>query len=143
MSTVDRSALVEFSAEQMFDLVNDVASYPEFMQGCRSAKVISVSEEELVGELCLAKAGISQRFVTRNVLKRPTEIQMSLVEGNFSRFEAQWHFKALTESACKVSLYMQFEFKSSLADYAAGKLFSSSANNLVDALVERAKRVYG
>jgi len=142
MTTINRSALVEYSAEQMFDLVNDVENYPQFMQGCRSAKVLSQSDEELVGELCLSKAGISQSFTTRNTLHRPTQIDMSLVEGNFSKFSARWEFVALTETACKISLSMEFEFKSGLVDYAASKLFSSSANNLVDAIVERAKLVY-
>ncbi|PCI54501.1 MAG: ubiquinone-binding protein [Alphaproteobacteria bacterium] len=142
MTTINRSALVEYSAEQMFDLVNDIPNYPKFMQGCRSAVIVSQSEDELVGELCLAKAGISQRFTTRNQLQRPTLINMSLVEGNFSNFQAQWKFEALTESACKISLRMEFEFKSGLVDFAAGKLFSNSANNLVDAIVDRAKQVY-
>jgi ribosome-associated toxin RatA of RatAB toxin-antitoxin module len=143
MASINRSALVEYSAEQMFDLVNDVNSYPKFMQGCTSAKVLSESDEELIGELCLSKAGISQQFTTRNQLHRPTHIDMELVEGNFSNFQARWSFDALTESACKVSLHMEFEFKSSIVDFAAEKLFSASANNLVDALVSRAHNIYG
>ncbi len=141
MTSIGRSALVGYSAEQMFDLVNAIEHYPEFMQGCSSAKVISRSESELVGELCLSKAGISQRFTTRNRLQRPNLIDMSLVEGSFSSFKSQWKFYALTENACKVSLDMEFE--SGLMDFAAKKLFSSSANNLVDAIVQRAKQVYG
>lgn len=143
MTSINRSALVEYSAEQMFDLVNDVEAYPKFMQGCSSARVLSQTEDELVGELCLGKAGISQRFTTRNQLKRPSLISMSLVEGNFSSFKAQWQFDALAENACKVSFTMEFEFKSGLVDFAAGKLFSATANSLVDAIVERAKQVYG
>ncbi|HAJ75604.1 MAG TPA: ubiquinone-binding protein [Gammaproteobacteria bacterium] len=143
MITIQRSALVNYSVEQMFDLVNDIEQYPNFMQGCTSASVKSQSEGELVGELCLSKAGVSHCFTTRNVLQRPESIDMNLVKGNFSNFSAVWTFGALTESACKVSLAMDFEFKSGLMDFAAKKLFSSSANNLVDALVGRAQQVYG
>ncbi|HIA59565.1 MAG TPA: type II toxin-antitoxin system RatA family toxin [Gammaproteobacteria bacterium] len=142
MATINRSALLEYSAQQMFDLVNDIEKYPEFMPGCRSVKIISASEDQMVGELCLYKAGISQRFTTKNRLTPPTEIDMSLVQGNFSNFHARWQFHALTESACKVSLIMEFEFTSGLVDFAAQKLFSGSANSMVDALVERARRVY-
>ena len=142
MPSIDRSALVEYSARQMFDLVNDIEKYPEFMYGCTSAKIVSESEQELVGELCLAKAGIGQCFTTRNQLYRPTHIDMSLVAGNFSSFHAQWRFDALSESACKVSLTMEFEFKSSLVEFAAEKLFSHSANALVDDMVKRASQVY-
>lgn len=143
MTSISRSALVEYSAEQMFDLVNDIEHYPQFMQGCVSAKVLSQSDTELVGELRLAKAGISQQFTTKNTLLRPERIDMSLVEGGFKNFAATWTFDALTTNACKVSLMMEFEFKSGLMGFAAEKLFSSSANNLVDAIVQRAHEVYG
>lgn len=143
MTSINRSALVEYSAEQMFDLVNAIEHYPEFMQGCVSARVLSQSDTELVGELRLSKAGISQQFTTRNTLHRPQRIEMSLVEGGFKNFAATWTFDALTEHACKVSLAMDFEFKSGLMDFAAEKLFSSSANNQVDAIVQRAHEVYG
>lgn len=143
MTTINRSALVEYSAEQMFDLVNAIEHYPSFMQGCVAATVISQTDTELVGELRLSKAGISQQFTTRNQLQRPERIDMSLVEGSFTNFAATWRFDALTESACKVSLTMEFEFKSGLVGFAAEKLFSGSANNLVDAIVQRAHEVYG
>ena len=143
MAHVSRSALIGYSAQQMFDLVNDIEQYPQFMQGCRSARVISKSDEELVGELSLAKAGVTQTFVTRNSLIAPSRIEMRLEEGNFSKFSAVWQFEALTEAACKVSFDMEFEFKYGLVDLAVGKLVSGSANNLVDALVGRAKLVYG
>ena len=143
MAHVSRSALIGYSAQQMFDLVNDIEQYPQFMQGCRSARVISKTDTELVGELSLAKAGVTQTFVTRNSLIAPSRIEMRLEEGNFSRFSAVWQFEALSEAACKVSFDMEFEFKYGLVDLAVGKLVSSSANNLVDALVDRAKLVYG
>jgi len=143
MAHVSRSALIGYSAQQMFDLVNDIEQYPQFMQGCRSSRVISKSDKELVGELSLAKAGVTQTFVTRNSLIAPSRIEMRLEEGNFSKFSAVWQFEALTEAACKVSFEMEFEFKYGLVDLAVGKLLSGSANNLVDALVDRAKLVYG
>jgi ribosome-associated toxin RatA of RatAB toxin-antitoxin module len=142
MAHVSRSALIGYSAQQMFDLVNDIEQYPQFMQGCRSARVISKTDTELVGELSLAKAGITQTFVTRNTLIAPSRIEMRLEEGNFSKFSAVWQFEALTEAACKVSFDMEFDFKYGLVDLAVGKLVSGSANNLVDALVDRAKLVY-
>ena len=89
MPKIERSALVNHSAEQMFDLVNDIESYPEFMHGCRAAKVISQSDEELVGELTLGQPGIQQTFTTRNQLSRPDSIEMKLVSGQFKSFTAK------------------------------------------------------
>lgn len=143
MTHINRSALVNYSAEQMFALVNDIESYPQFMQGCVAAKVISRSEQEVVGQLTLARAGFRQTITTRNRLVPGREMQMELIEGAFRNFNATWHFEPLTESACKVSLNMSFAFSMGLMDFAMEKLFSSSANNLVDALVKRAHAVYG
>ena len=108
MTSINQSALVEYSAEQMFDLVNDIEAYPQFMQGCTGAKVLSQSDTELVGELSLSMGGISKQLTTRNRLFRPERIEMRLVEGSLRNFSSQWNFKALSDRACKVSLQMEF-----------------------------------
>jgi len=143
MTSINQSALVEYSDQQMFDLVNDIEAYPEFMQGCTSAKVLSQSDTELVGELRLSMGGIRQQFTTRNQLFRPERIEMSLVEGSFRNFSSQWKFQALTEAACKVSLEMEFEFQLGFMDFAARSLISTVANSQVSAIVKRAHEVYG
>ncbi|OGT73909.1 MAG: ubiquinone-binding protein [Gammaproteobacteria bacterium RIFCSPLOWO2_02_FULL_57_10] len=139
---IDRSALVMFSARQMFDLVNDIENYPLFMQGCQQARVLSRSETEVVGELVLGKAGLQHSFTTRNILKPCEEMQMSLVEGPFRKFSASWRFQSLAENACKVSLQMEFDFAGGLVGYALEKLFNHSANSLVDSVVARANQLY-
>lgn len=143
MISVVRSALLPHSARQMFDLVNDIERYPSFLPNCQSARVLSTSEDELVGELCLGKAGIRQRFVTRNHLRPPEAIDMELVEGDFSRFDAQWRFESLAENACKVTLEMDFAFRSRLIHLAAGALFRDIAGEMVQAMAARAKTIYG
>lgn len=127
----------------MFDLVNDVASYPDYMTGCNAARVLSEDESCLVGELTLGKAGIEFTFTTRNRLQPPVRIDMELESGRFKEFEASWQFQSLGDNACKVSLTMDFEFDSGLVGFAAEKLFASVANAQVDALVNRANDLYG
>lgn len=143
MTRIDRSALVMHSAQQMYELVNDIEHYPQFMQGCQKARVISRTPEEVVGELTLGAAGLSHTFTTRNTLVPDVEMQMHLVEGPFRQFGASWHFKALGPEACKVTLQMDFDFAGGLMGFALEKLFNHSANNLVEALVTRANEVYG
>ncbi len=143
MTRIDRSALVMHSAQQMYELVNDIEDYPQFMQGCQKARVISRTEDEVVGELTLGAAGLSHTFTTRNTLVPGQEMQMHLVEGPFREFGASWHFKALSPEACKVSLQMEFDFAGGIMGFALEKLFNHSANNLVEALVNRANQVYG
>ena len=143
MPKIERSALANHSAAELFDLVNDIEAYPSFMPGCRGARVIEKSDEELVGELQLGATGVEQRLTTRNALERPNRISMSLLEGNFREFSAEWKFVPLNDQACKVSLSMNFEFSRAFLDLAAGTLFSSMANAQVDAIVKRAAVVYG
>ena len=130
--------MVLHSADMMFDLVNDIESYPQYMDGCQAATVLARTEQEIVARLDLARAGIKQSFTTRNILSRPDKIELSLEEGPFKRLQGHWQFEALTESACKVSLILEFEFKSGIAQLAGSKLFSRVANNLVAATTERA-----
>jgi len=143
MITIERSALVPFSAQQMYELVNDVSQYPQFMHGCIAAEEVSRTPQELVGRLTLGKAGLRYSFTTRNALTAGERMDLTLVEGPFRSFSATWHFKALTADASKVSLVMHFEWAGGLLGVAMEKLFQHSANSLVDDVVNRAHKVYG
>ncbi len=135
---IERTAMVLHPAHVMFDLVNDIESYPEYMEGCEAAEVLFRAEHEVVARLDLTRAGIRQSFTTRNWLARPEGIEMVLEEGPFTRLHGRWQFNALSETACKVSLLLEFQFKSGVAQLAGSKLFTSVANNLVAATTERA-----
>jgi len=143
VNTVQRSALVMHSDQTMFDLVNDVANYPQFMEGCQSAEVIEHAEHEMIARLELKKAGVKTSFMTRNRLQTPSTIEMSLEDGPFKSLKGVWKFKALTPQACKVSLDLEFEFNSMAMGLAASKLFSTMANELVESLCRRADQIYG
>ena len=97
MTSITRSALVMHSAEQMYNLVNDVESYPQFLPGCTATEIISKTEEELVASLSISKVGVNQTFTTRNILQFPDRMELSLVDGPFERFEGVWHFLRLTD----------------------------------------------
>ena len=138
---IQRSALVLHSAQAMFDLVNDIEAYPQFMDGCTSAQVISRNDKEIIARLDLRKAGISHSFTTRNHLSAPQMVEMTLIDGPFSYFQGVWQFKPLQEHAAKVNLDLEFTLKNGLLNKAAGKLFARVADNLVAALVQRADAV--
>ena len=143
LTTIKRSALVMYSAQQMFHLVNDVASYPQYVDNCVGAEVLEQSDCSMVARLDLKKGLISHSFTTSNTLYEPERIVMSLEQGAFKRLSGAWAFMALTESACKVMLDLEFEFNSLSVGVASSSLFTSVANNLVDALAQRAQEVYG
>jgi len=143
MTQIDRSALVLHSAEQMFDLVNAVEQYPEFLPGCVRTEVLSRTDDELVATLHLAKGGLKYQFTTRNCCERPGRMTLQLEEGPFSRLQGEWRFVPLSEEACKVVLHLEFEMGGRLTSLAVGKLFEQVASNMVDVFVSRADQVYG
>lgn len=140
---IQRSALLPYSAEQIYLLINDVEAYPQYMDGCVGAQVISQSETHMEARLDLSKAGIKHSFTTRNQLTPNSRVVMALVDGPFSSFKGEWSLQALNEEACKINLQLAFEMKSKLLSLAAKKLFEPMADNLVDAVVSRAKKTYG
>ena len=140
---MSRSALVAYSAELMFDLINDVKQYPEFIPGCAQTKILEQSNDNMIASLLISKAGVRQWFTTHNTLKRGEYIQMDLVDGPFSRLTGGWTIKSLSESGCKIELNLDFAFSSKIVELAFGRVFNSIAANMVVAFTERAKQVYG
>lgn len=143
MAHINRSALLPYSTQAMFELVNDIEAYPAYMDGCVGAKILKRDADVIEARLDLARGAIRYSFATRNRLDAPKSIQMELIDGPFSQFEGRWFFQTLGDNACKVILDLQFAMNSSIGSLAAKKLFDGVANNLVDALCQRAKAVYG
>ncbi|WP_298441248.1 SRPBCC family protein [uncultured Ferrimonas sp.] len=142
MPEINRSALVRFSAAQMYALVNDVASYPKFLPGCVGSKVLEQAENQMVASVAVSKVGISHSFTTCNTLVENQSISMALQDGPFKALSGGWVFTPLRDDACKVELSLQFEFSSPLVAKAFGRVFSEVAQNMVQAFTERAKDVY-
>lgn len=143
MSHVVKSALVPFSAAQMYALVADVDGYRDFLPWCRDSAVVSRSENELIGRIDVAKGPIHKTFSTRNRLRQDERIDIDLVDGPFRRLDGHWRFEALEEAACKVSLDLEFEFANRLLAGAFAPLFKEVAEAMLDAFVKRAHQVHG
>jgi ribosome-associated toxin RatA of RatAB toxin-antitoxin module len=140
--SINRSALVMHSAQRMSELVNDIASYPQFLPWCSNAKIIESEAEYMLASIEVQKGAIRQSFTTRNDLTEDGKIIMNLVEGPFSYLKGAWDFIHLKEGACKVELTLDFEIKQSLAKVAFSKVFNQAANSMVDAFCERANQIY-
>lgn len=141
MRQVERSALVPYPAEAMFDLVADVASYPAFLPGCTGSSVRSAEDSLVIGTVALAQGLLRMEFTTRNELERPTRIRMTLLDGPFRELQGAWEFRPLGDAGCKVSLNLQFAFRNAATDLLLGPFFESIADRLVDAFVRRAQAV--
>lgn len=143
MRELTKSALVPYGPEQMFALVADLERYPEFVPWVGQARVIERGPTHVVGELTLQRAGVRERFTTRNTLQAPERIELKLVQGPFRTLEGLWTFQDLAGKGCRVSLRMRFEFANPVLAMLLSKTFEKSCAELVDAFVARARSVYG
>nr|WP_198980678.1 type II toxin-antitoxin system RatA family toxin [Herbaspirillum sp. ASV7] len=143
MAVVHKTVLINYSAEQMFNLVDRVEDYPEFLPWCGGVEVAERSEQSLTSKIKISYHGLKQSFSTQNSNVRPTSMTMRLVEGPFKHFEGRWHFKALREDACKIEFDMEYEFSSRILESVIGPVFSMIANSFVDSFCKRAEQIYG
>jgi ribosome-associated toxin RatA of RatAB toxin-antitoxin module len=146
MREVKRSALVPYTAEQMFALVEDIERYPQFLPWVSAAQLLERTPQAVVGRLEMHRAGMREIVTTRNVLTPPREITLSLVAGPgpFKRLEGRWTCEPIGEDrGTRVSLSIGFEFANSMLNLLLSRSFEKSCNELVDAFVARARAVYG
>jgi ribosome-associated toxin RatA of RatAB toxin-antitoxin module len=147
MSRVNRSADVAYSAVQMFDLVNDVAAYPEFLHWCRAARIDQQNPGELIATVDIGLAGIHKSFTTRNRLEppadgRPGRIEVELVAGPFRRLHGTWTFEDSQPTGSRVRLELEYEISLSPLSMIFSAVFEEVARTQMDAFIRRASTVY-
>lgn len=144
MTVIKRHALVPYSSEQMYELVDDIESYHQFLPWCSSSEELSRNDDEVKACIELSKGKVKKSFTTLNRVQKNKMIEMRLVNGPFKHLEGFWRFDALDGGkACKVSLDMEFEFSNKILSLTVGPVFNTISNSLVDAFVQRAEEVYG
>lgn len=143
MTTINKSALVPYSPEKMFKLVDDIQAYSDFLPWCGKATEISRDDKNIEASILISHSGLNKEFTTQNKNTAFDKIEMHLVNGPFKNLDGVWLFEPLGETACKVSLNLEFEFSSKIIGITLGPVFSKIANSIVDAFIKRADSVYG
>lgn len=143
MPVIERQAIVRYSTQQMFDLVNNIQDYPNFLPWCSNSKILEETESAKIAELEIHFSGLTKKFTTQNTLTPFSRIDLNLISGPFESLVGQWNFIELAPSACKVTLYLEFEFTKTLMDKLFQPIFNRIANSLVEAFCNRAQEIYG
>lgn len=146
MKTVHKSVLIWYSAAEMFALVTDVASYPQFLPWCDQAEVVEEDGHGMTAKVGIAFAGLSQSFTTRNTHVTDRKVSLKLVDGPFSKLDGHWDFTPLgddSQRACKVNFSLRYDFDNAALAALVGPVFDKIAGSMVDAFVKRATQVYG
>lgn len=140
---IERSVLVPFSPLEMYQLVLDVPSYPEFLTWCSKATVHEQTDEMQLASLGVSVGGMYQRFTTRNRLQKGELLTLSLVDGPFRKLSGEWRFAELGTEGCKVSLHLSFEFSNVLLSAAFRRGFEKVSERMVGDFGRRATNIYG
>ena len=143
MRDIQRSALVPYTAEQMFALVADFETYPQFVPWVASTSILERGPNLVVGRLEMQRSGLREQFTTRTALLPPNAITLSLIDGPFRTFEGRWGFQPLGGRGSQVSLHVQFELKNPMVGLLLARTLEKSCSELVDAFVARARALYG
>ncbi len=142
MESINKTAVVPFTTEQMYTLVNDVESYPVFLPWCSSG-VIHVNEPHYMkASISLAVGGVKQKFTTESTLQPGRRIDLRLVSGPFRQLNGYWMFEPAGEKMCRISFQMNFEYKNIIVKMALNKIFQRIGDSLVASFIERAKQLY-
>jgi ribosome-associated toxin RatA of RatAB toxin-antitoxin module len=139
MREVKRSALIAESPDRMYELINDIERYPEFVPWCTASRVESRKKGEVVATLTIKRGPLRAEFTTRNLLEPGKRVLMQFVSGPFRVLEGLWTLTPLGDLGCRVELEMRFEFANRVAGTLFAPLFEDTAASLVDAFVKRAR----
>lgn len=143
MKAIHRSALVPYSAEEMYALVSDIESYGTFLPWCGGARIVAREPDSVTAAIDIAYHGVNKTFTTRNRLVPGRAMELQLVDGPFKTLQGDWRFDALEDRASKVSLDLKFEFSNPVLGLVADPVFSNIANGLVESFCRRAEASYG
>jgi ribosome-associated toxin RatA of RatAB toxin-antitoxin module len=149
MKHVKKSVLVWYSTHEMYTLVTDVPSYPQFLPWCERAEVLEAGANSMTARLSLSYAGVHHKFTTRNEHVPDQSVIVTLVDGPFSVLDGTWLFRALgtppgePSQACRVEFDMRYMFSSKALEAVVSPVFDRIANTFVDSFVKRAEQVHG
>jgi ribosome-associated toxin RatA of RatAB toxin-antitoxin module len=142
MAAVQKLVLVPYGSEQMFELVERIEDYPQFLPWCGGATILERTAEETLARLDIDYRGVRAHFTTANRVERPERIVIALRSGPFQQLDGTWRFTALGAGS-KVELALRYEFANAVLERLIGPVFSRIAHSFVDAFVARAEAMYG
>jgi ribosome-associated toxin RatA of RatAB toxin-antitoxin module len=148
MKHVQKSVLLWYSPQEMYDLVTGIADYPQFLPWCDKAELLEQHEDGVTARLGLHYMGVRHAFTTRNVHRSAQSVTVQLVDGPFSLLDGTWRFLPLgrpgsDQQACKIEFDLRYAFASPALETVVSPVFDRVANTLVDCFVRRAEDVYG
>ena len=131
-----------YTPEQMFDLVADVARYPEFLPWVSAMRVRSDTPTETVADMIVGFKGLRETFTSRVTKDRTGSIDVEYLDGPLKYLRNNWRFRP-EEQGCAVDFTVDFAFKNRVFEMLAGQVFGTALRRMIGAFEDRAARLYG
>jgi coenzyme Q-binding protein COQ10 len=132
-----------YTPEQMFDLVADVAKYPEFLPWVTAIRVRSTSDTQVIADMIVGFKGLRETFTSQVRKERPGHIRVDYLEGPLKHLNNNWKFRPDGQGGCLVDFCVDFAFKNRVFEMLAGQVFDRALRKMINAFEERAARLYG
>jgi ribosome-associated toxin RatA of RatAB toxin-antitoxin module len=143
MQCVKKSVLVPYRADEMFELVDGVEHYPEFLPWCAGATILDAHEGGKTARIDIDYHGVRAHFTTANTNRPPESIVIALASGPFRRLHGEWRFLPLASEGCKVEFELAYEFTTHVLERVVGPVFAHIAGTFIDRFVQRADSLHG
>lgn len=143
MPGIHETRRLPYSAEQMFDLVADVARYGEFLPWVMATRVRSDDGTEMVADMLVGFNALREKFTSRVVKQRPERLEVIYLDGPLQDLDNVWQFRPLGEHACEIDFHVEFRFRNALFEKLAGQYFDRAFRKMVAAFETRAAELYG
>jgi ribosome-associated toxin RatA of RatAB toxin-antitoxin module len=140
MHNIHKSAIVLHPAQKMFQLVDSVENYPQFLPWCGSTQIIERNNNKTIASIEINYKGIRQTFTTKNTKKQNQEMSIKLIDGPFKSLSGQWMFKNLDKDSCQIELKLEYEFSNVIFEKLISPVFNMIANTFIDEFIKEANR---
>lgn len=143
MPKLQESTQLPFSKEQLFDLVLDIESYPEFLPWCKAARILPRDGDDIYADLVLNFKGFTEKYTSKITYNKPHSISVEMVEGPFEYLVNNWNFNIISENCTEIDFFIDFRFKSRIFELMIGAMFEKAQKKMAGAFLERANKIYG
>lgn len=140
MHNIHKSAIVLHPAQKMFQLVDSVENYPEFLPWCGSTQIIERDNDKTIASIEINYKGIRQNFTTENTKKHNQEMIIKLIDGPFKSLSGEWMFKKLDKDSCQIELKLEYEFSNIILEKLISPVFNIIANTFIDEFIKEANK---
>ena len=138
MKKIYKEEDINIDIETIFNLINDIESYPNYLPWCTDTEVIKESDNIIIGKIYISKSFIKWSFSTKNTILKNSSISLEFVDGPFENLDGKWLFTSLDKNNTKVSLEINYKFKSSLIELSIEPIFTSIMNSILKSFIQQA-----